>query len=250
MRIRISRFATVAIVIINFLLFLISWKYFITSERNIQKFTSKPQINEFISLTTIKNNKNRLHELKKFLQKSLTVILRDFYHFDNDLKSGIDHLLNIIPNLKILVISDQQPYPPISIFKPIQSSNQTTNPSILIYKNNVQFIPLNLDITKKASENNPLNYIQTKYVLFLPDNYKLSNARHLFQRLIKNIDDDYNAKYSKNPRKILVVPFISNQKLINYCFQLNVDIPNWTLEYLVKTNNTLDCDMVKRIYFE
>lgn len=250
MRIRISRLATVAIVIINFLLFLISWKYFISSERNIQKFTSKPQINEFISLTTIKNNKNRLHELKKFLQKSLTVILRDFYHFDNDLKSGIDHLLNIIPNLRILVISDQQPYPPISIFKPIQSSNQTTN-SILIYKENVQFIPLNLDITKKASENNPLNYIQTKYVLFLPDNYKLSNARHLFQRLIKTIDDDYNAKYSKNPRKILIVPFISNQKLINYCFQLNVDIPNWTLEYLVKTNNTLDCDMVKKnLYFE
>lgn len=244
MRIRISRFATVAIVILNFLLFLISWKYFITSETDIQKFTSKPKINESKSFTTIKNT-NRLHELKKFLQKSLTVILRDFYHFDNDLKSGIDHLLNIIPNLRILIISDQQAYPPISIFRPIQSTpNQTTNPSILIYKDNVQFVPLNLDLTKKASENNPLNYIQTKYVLFLPDNYKLSNARHLFQRLIRNIDDDYNAKYSKNPRKILVVPFTSNQKLINYCFQLNFDIPNWTIEYLVKTNKTLDCDMV------
>lgn len=244
MRIRISKFATVSIVIINFLLFLISWKYFLSSEKNLQKLSSsKPYVNEFDSITTVRNNnKNRLHELKRFLQKSLTIILRDFYHFDNDLKSGIDHLLNFLPDLRILVITDQQPYPPISIFRSIHSLNQTTNPSALIYKDNVQFIPLNLDITKKASENNPLNFIQTKYVLFLPDNFKLSNARHLFQRLIKSIEDANN---TKDPRKILIIPFTSNQKLINYCFSLNIDASNWTLEYSAKANTTADCDLVR-----
>lgn len=243
MRIRISRFATVIIVILNFLLFLISWKYFLSSEQSLQKFTSNPR-DEFNLATTTKS-KNRLHELKRFLQKSLTVVLRDFYHFDNDLKSGIDHLLNFIPSLNILIILDETPYPPMNIFRQIQSTNQTTNFSTLIYKDNVQFIPLNLDLTrKKASEKNPLSYIKTKYVLFLPDNFKLANARHLFQRLIKSVDDENNAK---SPRKILIIPFTSSQKIINYCFEINIDIPNWTLEYLVKSNNkSFECDLVNK----
>lgn len=246
MRIRISRFATISLVILNFLLILISLKYFLSSEKSLQRNTSDPHTEKLELITTTKSSKNRLHELKKYLQKSLTVVLRDFFHFDNDLKSGIEHLLNFLPDLKILIISEQVAYPPLNIFKQ-STSNQTINASTLIFKDNVQFLTLNLDLTRKASENNPLNYIQTKYVLFLPDNFKLANARHLFQRLINSIEDEYVTKNNKNPRKILIIPFKSNQKVINYCFEVNVDVPNWTLEYLVKSNRTVDCDLVRPI---
>lgn len=251
MRIKISKCATVSscILAINLLLFLISWKYFLTGEKAIQKHPSQPEALIKILATTAKPNRNnRIQELKKFLHKSLTVIIRDFYHFDNDLKYGIDHLLNFLPELKILIISDEQyPYPPMNIFTQLHVSNHTSSssskPSTLIYKENVQFLPLTLDITKSASEMNPLNYIQTKFILFLPDNFKLSNGRQLFNRLIKSIDDEHNRR-ERSLRKILVVPFNSNQKHLNYCFQINADIAAWSVEFQVR-NSTKECDMVK-----
>lgn len=234
MRIRISKCATLSIVCINLLLFIASWKYFGVSENSpesqglmVEKTTAKPR--------------DRIQEANKFLRKSITIIFRDFYHFDNDLKSCIDHLLNLIPGLRILIIADELPYPPMNIFASSILSNQTTSGTTLIYKENVQFFNLDVDLTKTISERNPLNHIQTKYVLFLPDGFRLSNGRQLFQRLIKSLGQ--NAR-DKSQRKIIVVPFVSNHKDINYCFQINSDVPNWTLEFEVK-NKTKNCDMVK-----
>lgn len=237
MRIRVSKFLTFSVVLANLLLFFISWKYFLSSEAPLDKIPS--QVIE--TTTTPKPKVDRVQEAKNFFQKSLTIIFRDFYHFDNDLKSSIDHLLALIPDLRILVISEDYPYPPINIFATHLATNQTAKPSTLIYKENVRFIWLSLDISKTSTELNPLSYIQTKFALFMPDNFKLSNGRQMFQRMIKflaNEDPRWRAR-----RKILIVPFNSNQKHINYCFQINSDIPNWTLEYEVK-NQTSHCDLV------
>lgn len=241
MRIRVSKFVTFSVVLLNLFLFFISWKYFVSSENSLDKIPT----HKIEKTTTPKPKVDRVQEAKKFLQKSLTIIFRDFYHFDNDLKSSIDHLLALIPDLRILIISEDFPYPPINIFATHLSLNQTVKPSTLIYKENVQFLWLSLDITKTSTELNPLNYIQTKYALFMPDNFKLANGRQMFQRMIKllsNDDHQYSTRW-RSKRKIVIVPFNSNQKNINYCFQVNVDIPNWTLEYEVK-NQTTHCDLV------
>lgn len=243
MRIRVSKFVTFSIVLFNLILFFISWKYFITPENPLDKIPTK----KIEKTTTPKIKVDRVQEAKKFLQKSLTIIFRDYYHFDNDLKSCIDHLLALIPNIRILIISEDYPYPPINIFATHLASNQTAKPSTLIYKDNVQFLWLSLDITKTATELNPLNYIQTKYVLFMPDNFKLSNGRQMFQRMIKFLtSDEYSTRW-RSKRKIVIVPFNSNQRYINYCFQINSDIPNWTLEYEVK-NQTPHCDLVWKFF--
>jgi hypothetical protein len=247
MRIRVSKFFTFSVVIANLLLFIISWKYFYSSENPLDKIPSQ----KIDTTTTPKPKVDRVQEAKKFLQKSLTIIFRDFYHFDNDLKSSIDHLLALIPDLRILVISEDYPYPPINIFATHLASNQTVKPSItnLIYKENVQFLWLSMDITKTSTELNPLNFIQTKYVCFMPDNFKLANGRQMFQRMIKLLTNDehqYSTRW-KSKRKIVIVPFDSNQRYINYCFQINSDIPNWTLEYEVK-NKTTNCDLVWKFY--
>lgn len=241
MRIRVSKFLTFFVLLANLVLFFISWKYFTTTENPLDKIS--PQVVE--KSTTVKVKIDRVQEAKKFLQKSLTIIFRDFYHFDNDLKSSIDHLLALIPGLRILIISDDFPYPPINIFATHLASNQTVKPSTLIYKENVHFLWLSLDIKKTSSELNPLSYIQTRYALFMPDNFKLSNARQMFQRMIKTLSNDehhYTTRWGARS-KILITPFNSNQKFINYCFQLNADIPNWTLEYAVK-NHSDHCDLV------
>lgn len=233
MRIRISKCAIVSIAFVNVLLFVASWKYFAPSENLIEgnalqvyKTTSKPR--------------DKIQEANKFIRKSLTIVFRDFYHFDNDLKTSIDHLLILIPELRILVVCDELPYPPINIFTSSLSTNQTS--TSLIYKDNVQFFNLDTDLSKTASEKNPLNVIQTKYILFMPDSFRLSNGRQLFQRLIKSLGHGLR---DKSLREIVVVPFASNQKDMNYCFHINSDVPNWTLEFEVK-NATKNCDMVRK----
>lgn len=234
MRIRISKCATLFIVVFNLLLFFGSWKYFMGSENS-------PENQGLVGDKTTTKPRDRIQEANKFLRRSITVIFRDFYHFDNDMKSCIDHLLNLVPDMRILVIADELPYPPMNIFASSFTSNQTSAASSLIYKENVQFLNLDRDLSKTASERNPLNHIQTKYVLFLPDGFRLSNGRQLFQRIIRNLGQNSR---DKSQRKIIVVPFMSNHKDINYCFQINSDIPMWTLEYEVK-NTTKNCNMVK-----
>lgn len=239
MRIRISKCASFSIVFVNLMLFLVSWKYF-TSNASFSDSNSL-QGSSVVKSTT--KPRDRIQEANKFLRKSVTIIFRDFYHFDNDLKTSIDHLLNLVPGLRILIICDELPYPPMNVFTSSLPTNETPSGTSLIYKENVQFFNLDVDFSKTASEKNPLNYIQTKYSLFMPDSFRLSNGRQLFQRLIKSLGQNFR---DKSQRKILVVPFSSNHKLINYCFQINSDVPNWTLEYEVK-NTTKNCNMVKAL---
>jgi fukutin-related protein len=236
MRIRISKCAVVSIVIANLTLFFVSWKFFIASEDSaggnfirgslVAKPSTKPR--------------DRVQEANIFLKRSVTIIFRDFYHFDNDLKTSIEHLINLVPGLRILIISDELPYPPMNIFTSSLPSNQSHPSSSLIFRDNVQFFNLEADLTKSASESNPLNFIITKYVFFMPDSFRLSNGRQLFQRLIKSLGQNIR---ERSHRKVLVVPFASNHKDINYCFQINTDVPNWTLEYEVK-NTTKNCNLV------
>lgn len=239
MRIRISKCATLSIVLINIILFVVSWKYFIASDSHLEAQSLQ-------SSRTSPKPRDRVQEANKMLRRSVTIIFRDFYHFDNDIKTCIDHLLMLIPDLKILIISDELPYPPMNIFQSSLPSNQSLASNSLIYKENVQFFNLNVDFSKTASENNPLNFIQTKYVLFMPDSFRLSNGRQLFQRLVKSLG--HSAK-DRSHRKILVVPFASNHRDINYCFQINSDIAHWTLEFDVK-NTTKNCNMVSRLTFD
>lgn len=227
MRIRISKCVLFCIIVINVLLFFVSWKYFTATNKTLaqESLTFK---------NTAKPRDARIQEANKFLQDRLTVVFRDFFHNDNDLKNCIDHLLPF--GIKILVICDSVPYPPMTIFTSYFSTNQSSSGTTsLIYKENVHFFHLDTDLEKSVSERNLLSYIVTKYTLILPDGYRLSNGRQLLQRLVKSL--------TYNKREILAVPFSSNNKIINFCFQINSDLPNWTLEYEVK-NTTKSCDMV------
>lgn len=228
MRIRLTKFAIILIIVsLNFLLLFIGWKIFFESEESTGKKISS-LFNPTLDLKRNEKPKDRIEEANKFLRKSLTIVFRDFYDFDNDLKSGIEHLVNLIPNLKILIISENFPYPPMNI---LTSFNQSTHGLSLIFKENVKFITLNYDISKPSFERNPLNFLSTKFTLFMPDSFRLSNGRQFFQRILKSLEY----------REILVIPFSSNNRFINYCFRLNSDYKNWTLEYNVR-NSTRNCN--------
>ena len=305
MRMKIGKLFTFFIIFINFVLVYYSWKYFLSSnEFNHQTFSAAESISrltkdednddnsdailvtnsadddDVLAKRTTKFNKDKsdfnkllrnrekVQATNKQIRKSVTVIFRDFYDFDNDLKQSITSLTNLVPNIKIFVIYQDIPYPPLDIFDPNDVNVMRNNNSNVM--KNVKFFSLNYDVTKSLKDSIPSLQIKTKYVLFMPDSVRI-NGRALLQRVIKEINTpneqeimllqnehillkqnnrasdksrriiDYHNQ--RTVKKIIAIPFVSNLKTINNCCKINLDLPNWTLEYTF-TNETDNCDMV------
>lgn len=235
MRLKFTKLLTVFIIFINLAVFYYSWRYFLAPVQD-PELVIQSKLQSLVKTT--QKPKDRIQSANKHLKKSLTIVFREFFHFDNDLKQSIDNILNVIQNIKILIIYDYFPYPPLDIFTTSSGSNQSTPSISLIYGDNVKFVSLNLDLSKKHES--ALDLITTKYVLFVPDSFRLVNGRQLLQRLLKKFTQP-----EKQEKSLLVVPFLSNKRLVNYCFRINFDVPNWTVEYLVR-NGTNGCDMVSK----
>lgn len=186
--------------------------------------------------------KDRIQSTNKHIKKTITIIFRDFYHFENDLKGSIESIVSLIPNLQILVIYDDEPYPPMEYL-----ANYTI-------KNNVKLIRLGFDVNKTAKLMSPIFQIRTKYVLILPDGVRLG-GRSIIQKMLREMGnnenhvDSVNEKMNKKDglargsRNMVVVPFASNVKDFSNCCSIKTDFVNWTVEYSVK-NGTSNCDMV------
>lgn len=226
MRLKYSKLCTFIIIIINLVLVYCTWKLF--AVENLPSMFS-------ISLPTEQQPKpsNRIQSTNKHIKKAITIIFRDVFHFDNDLKDSIDSILNLIPNVQILVVCDEEPYPPLSFV-----ANYT------VTRTNVKFINLAFDVTKSATAVNPITQIKTKYVLFMPDSVRIG-GRSIMQKMLKEIErvDGVDNDEHGAVRKIVAVPFASNVKTIGNCCSIQLDFPNWTIEYSVK-NGTDNCDMV------
>ncbi|XP_062706609.1 ribitol 5-phosphate transferase FKRP [Aedes albopictus] len=295
MRMKYGKLFIVFMICFNLVVFYYSWKYFLTSTNLLaETFSNREQrdtgdeLNSFSShdsslllesvritsrdrdrstkVTKFSRIRDRIQNTNKFLKKSLTVIFRDFYDFDNDLTQSIASVTNLIPNVQVFVISPEIPYPPLDIFtNPGQSTNQTT---WFEKDSNVKFFSLGYDVTKSLKDTLPILQVQTKYVLFLPDSVRL-NGRSLLTRMLREIatpsqnelllQQHQNVLLRQNnqavenkidlnqkpERRIIAVPFAGNPKSTANCCHLLLDLPNWTLEY-VTGNDTDSCDMYKQ----
>ncbi|XP_055380690.1 MATH and LRR domain-containing protein PFE0570w [Condylostylus longicornis] len=182
MRFRPSKLLVVFIIIINIILFYYTWKSFIW--KTVLN-TSSPSI--------LFNNK--IIKTSKHLRKSITIVFRNIYNFENDLKSSIDSILEIIPNMPIIIIQDNIPYPPLiyeNNITTIQSLNNNNN-----NENTVKFINLSFDINKTSKDLSALLAIKTKYVLFLPDSIRIT-SKNLLQKILKDIQNIGNVKANSN----------------------------------------------------
>ncbi|XP_053676250.1 ribitol 5-phosphate transferase FKRP [Anopheles nili] len=159
------------------------------------------------------------------------------------------------------------------------STNQTasanrprgTAPAWFAEGSNVRFFHLAYDVTKTLRDAFPVLHVATRYVLFMPDGVRLT-GRGLLSRMLREIDtpsgdelllqqhqhlllkqNGHGARPGGRPfdvnrkpdRRIIAVPFGSNAKGTANCVQMQLDLPNWTLEY-VTGNETDHCDMFKQ----
>lgn len=95
----------------------------------------------------------------------VTIVIRQFEHFENDVAFMVESVLNSFPGIPILIVCDELPYPPLEL----DFANESMK--------NVKLISLKPEFNKSSEERNPLFYIRTKFVLFLPDATRLSNKQ-------------------------------------------------------------------------
>ena len=104
-------------------------------------------------------------KLHRRLARLVTIIIRQFETFENDVSSTVDSILNSFPAIPILIVCNELPYPPLEI----DFANESLR--------NVKLINLQPDFNKSFEERNPLFYVRTKFVLFLPDATRLSTKQ-------------------------------------------------------------------------
>uniref|UniRef100_A0A336LJ72 CSON002401 protein n=1 Tax=Culicoides sonorensis TaxID=179676 RepID=A0A336LJ72_CULSO len=243
MRIKYTRLFIFTFVFINMFVFYYTWKYLLTTNI-VNSFASPTYKVALTSNSTYKRPKiaDKMQFANKHIKSTITVVFREFYHFDNDLKSSIQSILNIIPSIKIFLIYDDIPYPPLDIF----------NSSSI--KNKVRLFTLDQRLGKGLVDMNPVNFIKTPYTLFMPDSVRIS-SRSTLQKILREINavetkNQNNSKISsfqqvtKREKRLFIIPFSSNNKHDPVCNSINVDLPNWTIEYSAENNTKNNrCDM-------
>lgn len=266
MRWKFSRILALLVVIVNVVLVYFSWKYLLQSSTRGDVGVSNAQQQSSVSKTleiaegkpfpdSAKPSKprDRIQSANKHIKKMVTIVFRDFYHFDTDLRASIDSVLSLIPNIQIVVVYDGEPYPPLEYV-----TNYTTS------KNNVHFVNTEFDVHRTGKSMSPMHLVKTRYTLLLPDSVRLG-GRSIIQKMLREIErndvgtfdgapkrekevESSNGRGEEIPaemrlRRMVVVPFSSNIRGYTSCCNLMLDFANWTLEYSVR-NGTDNCDLV------
>lgn len=126
-----------------------------------------PQNSKQSTLLTTTITPELSHKLPRGLSKLITIVIRQFETFENDVTATVESIVNLFPLISVIIICNELPYPPIDI----NFSNDT-------YKN-VKLVNLQLDFNKSWEDRNPLRYVKTKFVLFLPDATRISTKQVL-----------------------------------------------------------------------
>ncbi|KAH8373080.1 hypothetical protein KR009_011484 [Drosophila setifemur] len=188
--------------------------------------------------------KEKVHNANKHIRKSITIVFYGHYNFEQDLRASIDSILDVIPNMPIVVFQEggaEYAYPPIGYERNLTAGEERT----------VVFQSLAFDVRSTRQELNPLAAIRTKYALLMPDSVRL-NSKNLLQKILREINSlgmPGQPKEQRPPvppeetvRRMVLVPFAGNLKSFSSCVRMQLDLPNWTLE-LVASNDSRRCDL-------
>ncbi|KAH8405603.1 hypothetical protein KR215_004245 [Drosophila sulfurigaster] len=203
--------------------------------------------------------KDKVRNANKHIRKSITIVFYGHYNFEQDLRPSIESILDVIPNMPILVLQEGSPeyaYPPVSFERNLTNGEEQT----------VRFMSLAFDVRQTREQLNPLAAIRTKYALLMPDSVRVS-SKNLLQKILREINTKSRIQevVKKRPqsqsqqqqqpqvqrvtvapeeivRHLLLVPFAGNLKSYSSCAKLNLDLPNWTME-LEARNDSTHCDL-------
>lgn len=151
------------------------------------------------------------------LTQSIAIIIREFEYFENDIIDTIHSIRNILPNVKIFIISDSLPYPPIFVDE---------------YQGNVKMVSLKSSLNKPFQLQQPLNMIENDHIFIFPDSVRLENVSQISKML---------EKHYHYPHNIIAAPVVGEEL---HCFSLNVSLRFWTMKYQKKVEKSI-CNAVQ-----
>lgn len=154
----------------------------------------------------------------RHLSKLITVVFRQFEDFDNDIADSVQSFVTAFPNMPVLVLCDNNPYPPF----PFSASNETLR--------NVKVLSLELKLDASPRDLDPLAHILTEYVLFVPDSVRVS--RRILQQAL--------TATTTFPGTIIALGLV-NSRL--YCQKVKWNYADWTLQYDSEMSSNY-CDAV------
>ncbi|XP_043803797.1 fukutin-related protein isoform X2 [Apis laboriosa] len=149
------------------------------------------------------------------LARLVTVVIREFETFENDVTSTVESVLSFFPTIPILIISNELPYPPLDL----DFANESMQ--------NVKLINLQPEFNKSYDERNPLFYVRTKFVLFLPDGSRLS--KQIIQETVSQAT------------KLGIVSVPVGSITLN-CIHIDLKVKEWSVKFSYITGN--ECDGV------
>ncbi|XP_041360709.1 fukutin-related protein-like [Gigantopelta aegis] len=158
--------------------------------------------------------------IQKNTERLVTVIIRDFEEFDNDVVSTVKSFHDLNSLLNVLVICDKLPYPPLLFDKNFDHSR-------------LQVVSLTMNPLKNLSFTRPETFIHTPYVFIVPDSTKLADMESLYSAISF-------LKKSVNFHSLALPVAGSHLE----CLLAKVDIKRWTMEYLVDSDTKMGCDVV------
>lgn len=224
MRIRSVKILLICIFFVNFPVLYYTWKFLLST--TLEKSLGAGEKNFPKSISKYKNL-DRVQAINKHIRSTVTIIIRDFYHFDNDLKASINSILNVVPNVKIFVVYDKIPYPPLEIL------NTSTFPK------KVSFFTLEDDLNKVSLQ--LFDLIKTPYTLLIPDSIRI-NGKSIFQKIFREVHAIEEQLKRKKAESIFVIPFVSNNKQISACESIDTNLAEWTIRF-TSVSNVSDCDI-------
>lgn len=153
------------------------------------------------------------------LSKQLTVVIRDYEDFENTLDLTINGLQNKIKALKIIVVGEGKPYPPIK-------TNFNDN-------NNVHFVSLKERADAQLPKDRVWNLISTPFVMLMPDGANLTSAYALTEML--------NNLQTRKFIRVLSVQ-VGYDELT--CPDMNINSRKWTMKIMPFDDSVGMCDYI------
>ncbi|KAK3584623.1 hypothetical protein CHS0354_005218 [Potamilus streckersoni] len=197
---------TVNVVIV---LILSIWQHHHTNNNNNNNYYTeikKQHLDTFVEETPQKNKAN------------LTIIIQDFENFENYISNTTRLIVTSFPYVRVLIVSDQFPYPPIMLPK----------------SDNVKLVTLKDDLRKSYNDSHPISQIKTDYVLFLPDGLIINtDFGQLMPQLVTFME-------VRNLSALAVG--VTSSHLT--CQPLSIKLKEWTLEISSIEGSSINCDLV------
>ncbi|KAG6449713.1 fukutin-related protein [Manduca sexta] len=161
---------------------------------------------------------NSLPRSSRHLSKLITVVFRQFEDFENDVADSVQSFVSAFPNMPVVIICERPPYPPF----PFSATNETLR--------NVKVVSLELKLSMSPQELNPLTFISTEFVLFVPDS----------TRVLRRALQQASVAATANPNQAVAIS-VGNVHLV--CQQVTWNYVDWTLHYTKDASGKI-CDAV------